>query len=180
MDDETLREMGIKAGLDPKEFMGSSGKVNHIYVKVWPVECTGTSNIMWIHEDANLQFHFDKYDMHDAIHIGDTSTGIWPKDYPISMEDIDYHTMKDGQLVFCPHQTKKTHLPKLRAERELIFKDLDAEFMKNLEKGKDNSDVYRRKQILRDMPTHPFWSNINSLSDIKSFTLKSILSTTSQ
>lgn len=60
------------------------------------------------------------------------------------------------------------HKVKLRERREIVFKDLDVQFMKALEKGNMTlaTEIGTKKQALRDI-TDIDISNISTLNELK-------------
>ncbi len=60
------------------------------------------------------------------------------------------------------------HKTKLRERRELVFKDLDIQFMKALEQGNTtlSTEIGTKKQALRDI-TDIDISNISTLAELK-------------
>ena len=60
------------------------------------------------------------------------------------------------------------HKTKLRERRELVFKDLDIQFMKALEQGNTtlSTEIGTKKQALRDI-TDIDISNISTLDELK-------------
>jgi hypothetical protein len=100
----------------------------------------------------------------------------WPENCGVNHpDDIDCYRITDGKIQFCPQKTKKVIVERLRSKREEYFKLLDIQFMRNLEEGKDNSEVLRQKRILRDMPNHPIWENCITLDDFKNITIQHLL-----
>jgi hypothetical protein len=121
----------------------------------------------------------------DYVHLGyvyNTPDEIqWPENCPVPhWDDIDCHRITDGKIHMCPIKTKKVMVEKLRPLRESYFKNLDAQFIRNLEEGKDNSEIIRKKKILRDMPTHPIWDKCKTLDDFKSISVDQLFSTSTQ
>lgn len=158
-----------------------TNKNQHVYVTIHP---DGTHSKMWIHEDADIQEHLDRHGMNDYVHAGSipcvNPEKPWPKECPVVEEDIECHRMlkdKTGkcQFQFCPINSKKFHVNRLRADREVAFKDLDVQSMKNIESGRDNSEVIRKKNILRDMPTHSVWDKCSTLADFKNVSISKLL-----
>lgn len=60
------------------------------------------------------------------------------------------------------------HKTKLRERREVVFKDLDIQFMKALEQGNTvlSTEIGTKKQVLRDI-TDIDISNISTLDELK-------------
>jgi len=60
------------------------------------------------------------------------------------------------------------HKTKIREKRELVFKDLDVQFMKALEQGNTtlSAEIGAKKQALRDI-TDIDISNISTLAELK-------------
>lgn len=60
------------------------------------------------------------------------------------------------------------HKTKIREKRELVFKDLDIQFMKALEQGNTilSAEIGAKKQALRDI-TDIDISNISTLAELK-------------
>jgi len=60
------------------------------------------------------------------------------------------------------------HKKKIRERRELVFKDLDIQFMKALEKGNTplSAEIGTKKQALRDI-TDIDISNVTTLDELK-------------
>lgn len=61
---------------------------------------------------------------------------------------------ESNNIDICCELALELKLAELREARKPKFEDLDREFMLNLEQGKDNSKVIKKKQILRDI-TNP-------------------------
>lgn len=121
----------------------------------------------------------------DYAHIGYVynvpATLQWPENCPVPhWDDIDCHRITNGKVHMCPKKTKNVMIDKLRPLRESHFKELDSQFMKNLESGKDNSEVVRKKKILRDMPTHDVWDKCTTLDEFKKVTIEQLLATSTQ
>ena len=73
-------------------------------------------------------------------------------------------------------KAKKVHTNRLRQERDNgVMQQLDIQSMRNIEQGKDNKDVLRKKQKLRDLPTHSIWDKCVTHDDFKSVTLDHII-----
>jgi flagellar motor switch/type III secretory pathway protein FliN len=62
----------------------------------------------------------------------------------------------------------KIHKTKIRERREVVFKDLDVQFMKALEQGNTtlSAEIGTKKQALRDI-TDIDISNISTLDELK-------------
>lgn len=60
------------------------------------------------------------------------------------------------------------HKLKLRERREIVFKDLDVQFMKALEQGNTtlSAEIGTKKQVLRDI-TDIDISNVSTLDELK-------------
>jgi hypothetical protein len=160
----------------------------HIYVGYTP---DGVENMMWIREDSDLDWHLKYYGL-DQEHVHITQNGkvynsdglAWPKDHPVKLEDVPMHKIvnpknsgknEDNELQMCPIRSKEYCSNKLRDDRDMMFRDLDVQYMRALETGQDTSQILRTKRILRDMPTHQIWSECNTLDDFKNVKLEHVL-----
>lgn len=155
----------------------------HIYLSYNPDG--STSVLQWRDcEHSNLQNSLEQFGMTEYIYIGQldvSKTYIgWVHDYPISAEDCNSYKIENKELVFCKIKSKNYHINKLREPRLDMLSKLDIQFMRNLEQGKDTSEVIRQKNILRDMPNNPIWDSCETLDDFKNVTLEAMISTTIQ
>lgn len=63
----------------------------------------------------------------------------------------------------------------LRADREPILAELDAQFMKALETNQDISGIVAHKTALRDAPNHPSIEKASTIDELKDITIDSIV-----
>ncbi|RIZ67283.1 MAG: hypothetical protein D0531_00160 [Methylococcales bacterium] len=103
----------------------------------------------------------------------------WPSTLP-QFEDLKYHKIENGSIVPCMVKAKAYFINKLRSDRNDALNKLDIESMKTIEMGIDNSVILKKKQVLRDMPTHSVWDSCKTIDDFKNITLDSLLTTTTQ
>jgi len=115
------------------------------------------------------------------VYIGDVDPSThswWPPNCPFLEEDLRCYKIQDGQIVYCPVKARKIYIDKMRSERN--FNQLDVEFMRAIEEGRDTSSIVSQKKALREVPNHPIWDTCVTLDDFKNVTLAKILSTTTQ
>ena len=67
-------------------------------------------------------------------------------------QDKDFYRALNYDLTIDIDKAKGIQKDRIRADRTKAFKDLDYQFMKALEDGKDYSDITKQKQALRDLP----------------------------
>jgi hypothetical protein len=70
------------------------------------------------------------------------------------------------------------HKQKIRERREIVFKDLDIQFMKALEAGNTilSTEIGTKKQALRDIPDIDI-SNVSTLDELKEIWNEELLGT---
>ena len=70
------------------------------------------------------------------------------------------------------------HKKKIREQREIVFKDLDIQFMKALEAGNTilSTEIGAKKQVLRDI-TDIDISNVSTLDELKEIWNEELLGT---
>jgi hypothetical protein len=86
-----------------------------------------------------------------------------------------YDENNEKYLTPCTIKCKQYFANEMRPERNAALAKLDGEYMKLHEKGMDTSDVIRRKNILRDMPTSTRWDMCETVDDFKNLTLDDII-----
>ena len=67
-------------------------------------------------------------------------------------QDKDFYRALTYDLKIDIDNAKEIQKDRIRVEREKAFTDLDYQFMKALEEGKDYSNITKKKQALRDLP----------------------------
>lgn len=66
-------------------------------------------------------------------------------------------------------KAKEIHKNTLRVMRTSALEDLDAQFIRALEKGEDTSSIVNQKQELRDITKHPDLVNATTPEEVKAF-----------
>jgi hypothetical protein len=66
-------------------------------------------------------------------------------------------------------KAKEIHKDNLRQAREEVFKDLDMQFIRAIEKGEDTTVIAQKKQELRDITKHPNLIGAKRPEEIKVF-----------
>ena len=173
--------------LTPEEFEKVKGvkwdpnmhNVSSVIVHFSP---SGKRQLCWVNQ-ANLEEHKKMYDIpeDEHVHLGYVYNTAgeyqWP---PCVIPHWDYTDCYDlhpdtKEVIFHKGRAKTFHVEKLREDRNKKLAELDVEFMRNLETNKSNVEVLRKKQILRDMPTHPIWDKCETLDDFYNVTVDHIV-----